>query len=177
MDQSETEKQSNLENLPPEMIQHIAKYLDFKSVTVLALTSRYMNNVLNDSCLWKHIYYRDAKKILEQCERKLQKVGFIDLLTCFQLSNYSYLVELKLSKVLDKPPSNWKEFYKSERLHIYLRLIEKMVIIEYELDSWIKVSRYERNLEMIANHKKWHKENIECFEGKIRFKGSFGKSI
>jgi hypothetical protein len=125
--QSKTEKQSNLENLPPEVIQHIAKYLDFKSVTVLALTSRYMNNVLNDSCLWKHIYHRDATKLLELCKifDSMSWTSSRACITCFKLDYLSNLVTSKLSNLLDKPPSNWKKVYWSEKLHIYLMYIDK----------------------------------------------------
>jgi hypothetical protein len=124
---------ASAKNLPPELIQHIAKFLDVKSVNNFARTSKYMNNVLNDISLWKCIYHIDTIQISEQCQIEMQKqfpspffrkIEWIRELTIMWVS-----YKLRQSKLLDVRLSNWKTFYKS---------------VNNEIKDWLEFAKYGR---------------------------------
>ncbi|KAK2720206.1 hypothetical protein QYM36_004185 [Artemia franciscana] len=118
---------ANAKNLPPEVILYIAKFLDVKSVYKLTLTSRYMNNILDDDSLWKCIFYREIKSVLKRCETATGRIPYrmyhypymIDS-TRELMFKWRYVKERFSSQLhllncfyVDGKHSNWKVYYDS----------------------------------------------------------------
>ena len=105
----------NIKNLPPEVIQHIAKFSDVDSVNSLACTSKHMNYELNNNSLWNYIYHRETRQLLEHIERKMQSRVFKrGMRLWIPLILLKDRIKSNLNNLLYRRPLNWKKLYKSE---------------------------------------------------------------